>query len=82
MKATVVITYLGHLVVVAKRIGAIVAVACLVIMACGTLFISTPTGQKALSFADSLKNFSSPQDMTGCITGGCQPQSMSMSLFP
>jgi hypothetical protein len=50
-------------------------------MACGALLVTTPMGQKAMGFADSMRSLSSPQDMTSCITGGCQTQSMGMSLF-
>jgi hypothetical protein len=66
----------------AKKIGAVVALLFLAIMAFGAIFLSTPFGQKALGFADNMKSFASPQDMTGCITGGCQLPSMDMSMFP
>ena len=65
----------------ARKIGAVIALVFLVVMAFGAIIISTPFGQKAMGFVDGMKSFNSPQDMTGCITGGCQMPSMGMSLF-
>jgi hypothetical protein len=65
----------------AKKIGAVIALVLLVVLASGAFFLSTPFGQNAMGFVDGMKSLKSPQDMTGCITGGCQMPSMGMSLF-
>jgi hypothetical protein len=65
----------------ARKIGAIVALIFVVMMVFGAVFLSSPMGQKAVGFADDMKSFTSPQDMTSCITGGCQMPSMGSSLF-
>jgi hypothetical protein len=72
---------LGELDNMAKKIGAVVALALLVMIAFGTIFLSTPFGQRAMGFVDGMRSFKSPQDMTGCITGGCQMPTMGMSLI-
>ena len=64
-----------------KKIGAVVALVFLVMMVLGAIFLSTPFGEKALGFADDMKSFASPQEMTSCITGGCQKPSMGLSMF-
>ncbi|MGI0037782.1 MAG: hypothetical protein ACRD99_05440 [Nitrososphaera sp.] len=65
----------------AKKIGAVIALVFLFVIAFGVVLLSTPFGQKAMGFVDGMRSFKSPQDMTGCITGGCQMQWTGMSLF-
>lgn len=65
----------------AKKIGAVIALVLLVVMASGVIFLSTPFGQDAMGFVDGMRSLKSPQDMTGCIMGGCEMPSMGMSLF-
>jgi hypothetical protein len=65
----------------ARKMGAVVALMFLVMMVLGAVFLSTPFGQKALGFADDMKSFASPGEMTSCMTGGCQMPSMGMSMF-
>ena len=65
----------------AKKIGAVIALVLLVVMASGAILLSTPFGQDAMGFVDGMRSMNSPQDMTGCITGGCEMPTMGMSLF-
>lgn len=79
---------LGFSCIMAKRIGAIVALACLAVLVVGGVFLSTPTGKKTVHFIDevqsstSIQAMRSPSDLGGCVMAGCGVSTADLGMFP